>query len=162
MRRSRHGVNTNTRSSNEEAQCSKHRRQRQRMCNRSSQPHELLMSKRFSTFGLQVLDIPLMQNATMQTDLLELTKSVGTRDDAGVRQLDATKLDLLQGIATEEISKVEEGELLKVLVSKSPKPAPKRVIVRPHANAGWKNRMLATMAFIRELVEDMLPGTSDL
>lgn len=27
---------------------------------------------------------------------------------------------------------------------------------------GWKNRMLATMAFIQELVEDMLSGTSDL
>ncbi|BAD53177.1 hypothetical protein [Oryza sativa Japonica Group] len=82
-----------------------------------------------------------MQNATMQTDLLELTKSVGTRDDAGVRQLDATKLDLLQGIAMEEISKVKQ------MMLKGP---------------GWKNRMLATMAFIQELVEDMLPGTSDL
>lgn len=52
-----------------------------------------------------------MQNATMQTDLLELTKSVGTRDDASVRQLDATKLDLLQGIAMEEISKVPSHHL---------------------------------------------------
>uniref|UniRef100_A0A0E0C467 F-box/LRR-repeat protein 15/At3g58940/PEG3-like LRR domain-containing protein n=1 Tax=Oryza meridionalis TaxID=40149 RepID=A0A0E0C467_9ORYZ len=153
-------------------ECNKHQRQRQRTSNRSSQPHELPMSKSFSTFGLQVLDIPLVQNATMQTDLPELTESVGTRDDAGVWQLDATKLDLLQGIAMEEIStvpshhlvRVEEGELLKVLVSKSPKPAPKHVVIKQIMlkGPGWKNRMLVTMAFIRELIEDMLPGTPDL
>lgn len=134
--------------------------------------------------GQQVLNVPLVQDTSIQTDLPEFMECVGTRDDAGVcRQLDTTKVEPLQGLATEEISRyhdviwvvqVEEGKLLEVLVSKCLEPALEGVIVRPHTAAGQMDTVEGARVggqdagdpsdhgVVGEINEDVLPGTSDL